>query len=338
MIHIGVIGCGHWGPNHIRNFNSMPNAKVISAADINENHLSRISKMFPDVIVEKDYRKLLDNSILDAVVVSTPTSTHCSIVRDALLAGKHVLCEKPLCTTSNDAKNLVKIAEQRKLTLMVGHVFLFNPSIMKIKEFIASGELGHLFYLSSVRTNLGPVRTDVNAAFDLATHDISIFNWLLDDIPSLVSAAGESYLQNNIEDVTFISLKYPNKVFANIQASWLNPKKVRQISIVGCKKMITWDDLNLNSPIAIYDKGANAKYEYNNYGEFLNINMWDGDIRLPKVHMEEPLKVQSNHFLNIINNGNPKTSDGEFALGVVKVLEAIKESLMNNGKPIDIMS
>ncbi len=336
MKNISVIGCGHWGPNHIRNFNGFIESRVISAVDIDTKCLGRISKMFPNINLEKDYRRVLEDSEIDAVVVATPTITHYSIVRDALLAGKNVLCEKPLCKNSMEAQELVELAEERGLKLMVGHVFLFNSGIIKIKELLDAGELGTLNYLSAVRTNLGPVRTDVNAAFDLASHDISIFNWFLGGAPSLVSAVGASFLLNNIEDVVFISLKYPNNVFANIQASWLDPKKVRQISVVGSKKMITWNDLEPNLPVAIYDKGANAKQEYSNFGEFLRINMWDGDVRLPKVYLDEPLKVQDHYFLDALENGNVYRSDGKFALDVIRVLEAIDESLRHNGAPIEV--
>ncbi len=336
MTKISVIGCGGWGPNHIRNFNSLPDCTVVAAVDIQQERLSRISKIFPGICIERDYRRVLADPSVEAVVVATPTSTHYEIVRAALLAGKQVLCEKPICTTSREAQELIEVADEQKLTLMVGHVFLFNSGILKLKELIEAGELGRIHYLSAVRTNLGPVRTDVNAAFDLASHDISIFNWLLGSTPNLVSGIGASFLQNNIEDVVFISLKYPNEVFANIQASWLDPKKVRKISVVGSKKMATWDDLELNSPVAIYDKGANAKPEYNNFGEFLHINMWDGDVRLPKVQMEEPLKTQDRYFLEAIRNGAAKKSDGRFALGIVRVLEAVSDSIRGNGTPVRV--
>lgn len=336
MTTISVIGCGGWGPNHIRNFITLPDCTVVAAVDIQQERLSRISKMFPGVCVERDYRKVLADPSIDAIVVATPTSTHYEIVRAALLAGKQVLCEKPICTTSREAQELIELADEQKLTLMVGHVFLFNSGILKLKELVEADELGKIHYLSAARTNLGPVRTDVNAAFDLASHDISIFNMLLGSMPNFVSAIGASFLQNNIEDVVFISLKYPNEVFANIQASWLDPKKIRRISIIGSKKMATWDDLELNTPVAIYDKGANAQQEYNNFGEFLRIHMWDHDVRLPKVHIEEPLKTQDSHFLDSIQNGAVQQSNGRFALGVIKVLEAVNDSMRNYGAPVRV--
>jgi predicted dehydrogenase len=339
MINISVIGCGHWGPNHIRNFNTLPNSKVVAAVDVDEGRLARVREMFPGIHMEKDYRKVLEDPNVDAVVIATPTHTHYSIVREALMAGKHVLCEKPLCEKSSEGQELSEIADARKLALMVGHVFLFNPGIVRLKEFLHSGEIGTLNYVSAVRTNLGPIRTDVNAAFDLASHDISIFNWLLESEPELVSAVGGSFLQNNIEDVVFLSLRYPDGVLANIQASWLNPKKVRQISVIGTRRMITWDDLDMNSPIAIYDKGADLRQEYGDFGEFLRISMWDGDVRLPKVNQVEPLKAQDGYFLDVLQNGAMvQRSNGEFSVGVVRALEAAVESLKSGGNPVRVGS
>lgn len=335
MTNICVIGCGRWGPNHIRNFNGLPGSRVIAAVDVNKDSLSRISVMFPGIAVYREYQRVLEDPTVTAVVVATPTSTHYSIVRDALLAGKHVLCEKPLCRTSEHVEELVELADSCKLALMVGHVFVFNPGILKMKELLDAQELGEIHYVAAARTNLGPIRSDVNAGFDLASHDIAIFNWLLRSEPELVSAMGASFLQRGVEDVVFISLRYPGNVFGHIQASWLNPKKVRQISIVGSKKMITWNDLELDTPIAIYDKGAQAKSEYNDFGEFLRVSMWDGDVRLPKVHYEEPLKAQDSYFLDAIQNGGVvKRSGGDLALGVVRTLEAIAESVRTNGTPV----
>lgn len=337
MVKISIIGCGQWGPNHVRNFNSLPSSEVVSVIDTNEARLSLIKEMFPAIRIEKRYQSVLEDPDVDAVVVSTPTSTHFSIVHEALLAGKHVLCEKPLCEKDVEAQHLVEMAAELKLVLMVGHVFLFNPGIIKVKELLDEGEVGNLHYVSAVRTNLGPIRTDVNAAFDLASHDISIFNWILGSEPEFVSAIGASFLQSNLEDVVFVSLKYPGNVLANIQASWLNPRKVRQISFIGTRKMVTWDDLDMTSPIAIYDKGANAKQGYNDFGEFLRISMWDGDVRLPKVKFDEPLKIQNRHFLDAIGNGGVVERAGaKFASGVVKALEAVLMSVQCNGAPVHL--
>jgi predicted dehydrogenase len=338
MVNIAVIGCGSWGPNHIRNFNSIADSKIIFAVDVDPHRISHIVKMFPGVCVENNYQTVFKDPNIDAVVIATPTSTHYQLVREALIAGKHVLCEKPLCISSKEGYELVELAGSKKLILMVGHVFLFNKGILKLKELLQQDGLGDLYYLSAIRANFGPIRDDVNVAFDLSSHDIAIFNWLLDSEPEVVTATGGSFLQQNVEDVVFVNLRYPGNICANIQSSWLNPKKVRQITVVGSKKMLTWDDLELNTPIAIYDKGAKQVHEYSDYGEFLRISMWDGDVRMPKVEIEEPLRLQDRFFVESIKQGYITKSDGLFALGVVKVLEAISESLKHNAVPVQVKS
>jgi predicted dehydrogenase len=270
------------------------------------------------------------------VVVATPTETHYDIIRTALLAGKDVLAEKPLCRTGGQAADLVQIASQSARVLMVGHVFLFNPGLLKLKELLENGDVGKIYHLSATRTNLGPVRRDVNAAYDLAAHDIAIFSWLLGCEPTSVSATGACFLQHGIEDVVFISLKYPQGVLANIHTSWLSAKKVRQIQVVASRKMLTWDDLKLNSPLAVYDRGAIASPEYHEYGEFLRISTWDGDVRLPKINLEEPLKAQARVFLEAVRNRTLSISDGRFGAGVVRALEAVDESLRAGGAPMRV--
>ena len=334
MIKLAVFGCGRWGPNHIRNFNDLSGAKVAAVADLDEERLERVRETYPGLRSERDYRLILEDPNIDAVVVATPVATHYEIVQEAILAGKHVLCERPLCKDSKQGEKLVKLARTNGCHLMVGHVFLFNPGITKLKELIDEGELGRLRYLSASRTNLGPIRGDINVAYDLCSHDISIFNWLLGGEPELVSATGTSFVQPNIEDVAFVSMRYPNNVLVNMQASWLDPKKVRQITVVGSQQMVTWDDLQATSPIAIYDKGAaTAQQDYDDFGEFLRLSMWDRDVRLPKVHFVEPLKVQAVEFLNVLQTGQGERSDGTFALGVVRVLEAIASSIQRDGSP-----
>lgn len=336
MTNVAVVGCGSWGPNHIRNFRSLPGARVVAAVDVDRACLDRIAAMFPDVRTEQDHHKVLDDSKVDAVIIATPTHTHYQLVKEALMADKHVLCEKPLCETSVQARELVDLAHQRKLLLMVGHVFLFNPGIVKVKELIDTSSFGTMQYLSATRTNLGPIRSDVNAAYDLATHDISIFNWLMDNEPQVVSCTGAAFLQPGIEDVVCISLRYPNNAMGIIQTSWLDPKKVRQMTVVGTKQMITWDDLQTAAPVSVYDKGAIVGPVPSGYGEHLRISMWDGDVRLPKVSVAEPLMVQSQYFLGCIEEGSCNRSNGHFSTGVVKVLEACAESIAKGGLPIQI--
>jgi len=246
------------------------------------------------------------------------------------------LPEKPLAQTWTEAQTLVELAHNRNLALMVGHVFLYNAGIVKLHEALEAGEVGRPLFLHAVRTNLGPIRGDVNAAYDLATHDISIFNWLLGTEPTLVSASGAAFLQPDVEDVVSISLKYSEGVFATIQASWLNPKKVRQITIVGSKGMMTWDDLELSNPVAVFDKRAEATEAVSDYGEFLRISMSDGDVRLPKIALEEPLRAQAQAFLEAIRGGQDGRAGGTEAVKVVRTLEAVQRSLSLKGAPVPI--
>lgn len=326
-LRIGVIGCGHWGPNHIRTFSAMKDCTVTAIADANAKRLASVCEMFPHVRGFADHASLLRNGGVDAVVVVTPTKTHFAVVTDALNAGKHVLCEKPLCIDSAEGEQLVALAKSKGLVLMVGHIFLFNPGILKVKELVDRGEVGEVRSLTAVRTNLGPVRSDVNAAWDLASHDISIFNWLLGSEPVEVQAMGAAFLQPGIEDVVNITLRYPGNVLASIQCSWLDPKKVRQLTLVGSKKMITWDDLALSNPVAIYEKAVETNVEATDYGQFLRLSMLDGDVHLPKVPVVEPLKAQDAEFLRAVREGRVPRSDGIFAVGIVRALQAVQAAL-----------
>jgi len=341
VIDLAVIGCGHWGPNHIRIFNSLPESRVGAVVDLDEEKLRSVHEMYPEIRCEPDYRTVLENPGFDAVVVATPVSSHYKIVRESILAGKHVLCEKPLCENSEQAEELLGLAQAEGRVLMVGHVFLFNPGVMKLKELVDTGELGELQYLSASRANLGAFCSDINVAYDLATHDISIFNWLLDGEPEVVSATGASFVRSGVEDVAFVSMRYPGNVLANIHVSWLDPKKVRQITVVGRRQMATWDDLQPTSPIAIYDKGAMTVRDYGDYGEYLRLSTWEGDIRLPRVRPDEPLKLQALQFVEWlqgghIRNGHSGRRDGGFTLGIIRVLEAINISMKNSGTPVSV--
>ncbi len=326
-LRIGIIGCGHWGPNHIRVFSQLKDCVVVAISESVEKRLADVCEMFPHVRGHRDYREMLRQAELDAVVVVTPTRTHHAIVSEALAAGKHVLCEKPLCTMGAEGEELVALAAARGLVLMVGHIFLFNAGILKLKELVEADEVGTIRSLTAVRTNLGPVRSDVNAAWDLASHDIAVFNWLLNAEPLEVQAMGAAFIQPGVEDVVNISLKYPGGVLASIQCSWLDPKKVRQVTLVGSKRMITWDDLALSNPVAVYEKSVETKLEVSDYGEFLRLSMLDGDVHLPKIQPGEPLKAQDAEFLRAILEKRAPRSDGSFAVGVVRALSRVEECL-----------
>jgi predicted dehydrogenase len=337
-LFVAVIGCGAWGPNHIRVFESLRESAVRMAVDADPIRLEWVRGLFPSVAVAPDVEGAFRDPALDAIVIATPTSTHYDLVRRALTAGKHVLAEKPLAETAADAEELVALAQERDLVLMVGHVFLFNAGIVRVREALKAGEIGEPLFLHAVRTNLGPIRSDVNAAYDLATHDISIFNWLLDAEPVSASACGAAFLQPDLEDVVSISLKYPKGVFATIQASWLNPKKVRQITVVGSRGMMVWDDLELSNPVALFDKRAEAREAVSDYGEFLRISMSDGDVRLPKINLEEPLRAQARAFVDGIRGAHDGRANGAEAVKVVRTLEAVERSLALEGAPVSVLA
>lgn len=334
-VNIGVIGCGHWGPNHVRVFSQIRDSRVVACADLDPKRLEAIREQHPQVRGFTDYREMLKLAEVNAVVVAAPTRVHYPVVKAALEADKHVLCEKPLCTVSREAAELVALAEARGLVLMTGHVFLFNSGIVKLKELVSSGAPGRIFYLRALRTNLGPVRRDVNSVFDLATHDIAIFNWLLDARPESVSAVGGQFLQESIEDVAFISLRYPNNVLGHIQVSWLDPKKLREIVVVGDKKMVIWDELAPAGPITIYDKTVVRDENYEDYGQF-QLLAREGNITIPNVRLEEPLKAQNRFFLKCVAEGRLPMNDGSFTVDVVRVLEAIEKSLKSSGAPAPV--
>ena len=330
VINVGVIGCGHWGPNHVRVFSQLTGSRTVACSDLDTRRIEAVRSLFPEVTGHTDYHELLARPDVHAVVIAAPTRFHAAIVRDSLNAGKHVLCEKPLCVEPSDAAALAELAKQRGLILMVGHVFLFNAGIVKLKDLLAQQAHGQLRYLRATRTNLGPIRSDVNSVYDLATHDIAIFNWLLGTAPEAVSAVGGRFLQPTIEDVAFVSLRYPGNILANVQVSWLDPKKVREIVVVGDRKMYVWDELAPAGPVAIYDKGVDRPPNYEDYGQFQLLTR-EGDLTIPKIKMEEPLKAQNRFFLQAIRSGKLELNDGAFSTDVVRVLEAIRRSLAADG-------
>jgi len=329
-LRIGVIGCGHWGPNHIRVFSELDRSTVVACAESNESRLARVTQRFGHVRGVRDYRALLADSDVDAVVVATPTATHAGIVREALLAGKHVLAEKPLCTSSAETRELSELASRVGRVLMVGHVFVFNHGIIRLREAIAGGELGRIHYVDAVRTNLGPVRGDVNALVDLGTHDISIFNYLLNESPVAVSATGRRISQDRNEDVCFATLRYPSGAVAHLHVSWLNPRKVRTLTVVGEAAMAHWDDVDPSDSLRLYDKGFDEPPYYDSFGEFKCL-LRSGDVRIPSIGRTEPLVNQANAFLDWVIDGVPCASGAAEAARVAEVLEAATISLANEG-------
>ena len=304
MISVGVIGCGHWGPNHIRVFSQLSNSQCSWCADIDEARLKSIKAMFPSVKTTVDYHEILADKSVDAVCIAAPTKFHYKFTLEALAAGKHVLCEKPLAMTAQECVELKAAAEKAGRTLMVGHVFVFNAGIRWVKEYIDSGAVGRIYYAHSERTNLGPFRYDVNALWDLAPHDIAIFDYLLGEAAVSTSARGLKCLGNNLEDLAFANVDYPGGKLANIHVSWADPRKVRQITIVGERKMLVWDDLDTLGAVRVYDKSVErtTKY-YESYGEFQLLSR-EGSITIPKINLNEPLKAQGQYFVDCIEKGS----------------------------------
>ena len=335
MIKIGVVGCGHWGINFIRNFEEIKESKIIIVSDVNEERLNFLKVRFPHLKFSLNYQDVLYNPQVEAVVIATPATTHFKIATQALYAGKHILVEKPLTISIEDSKRLIDLAYEKGKILMVGHTFCFNKGIHKLKEYISISEFGEIYYLHAVRTNLGPIRKDVNVLYDLVPHDIAIFLYLIEQMPLEIQANGRGYLKENIEDFVSLSLSFPNRIMANVYASWIEPCKVRKITVIGSKKMIVFDDVNNLETIKIYDKGVIKEKSYNTFGEFQLI-LRDGDVSIPKVELKEPLKIECQHFLKCIKENKQPITNGENGLKVGKILAAAQESLHKQGTPIEV--
>lgn len=331
MINIGIIGCGHWGSNHLRVLNASGRVKLKIVCDKEQSRLNALSKIYPDIEMTSDYNRVIDNDKIDAVVVATPTAAHYRVAREALLKGKHVLCEKPLTIKEKESRDLVFLAKKKQKTLMAGYVFIFNNGIIALKDYIAKKILGRVHYLYCSRTNLGPIRDDVDVIYDLASHDISIASFLLNALPESVSANAGFFLRKEISDIAFITLFYPHGILVHIHVSWLDPRKVRRITCVGGDKMAIWDDLNGSEPIRIFNKGVIKEPFYSDYGEFQLLPR-EGEVISPSIKLAEPLKNQDMHFLECIEKNKKPLTDVSFAYNITKILESIRLSLKNKGR------
>jgi len=307
-------------------------------ADLDQGRLKALEQLYPNIQTTGDYKAILKNNDIQAVCIATPTDTHYALTTEALNHGKHVLCEKPLSLEPKQCRELKDLAAKKKKILMVGHVFVFNTGIVKLKEYIRSGELGRVYYAYSTRTNLGPFRYDVNALWDLAPHDVSIFNYLFDSPPLNVSARGQRSLGTSLEDLAFATMEYPHNILVNVHVSWLDPKKVRQITIVGDKKMVVWDDLDNLGPVKLYDKHVEkTSTYYATYGEFKLLSQ-EGSITIPKINSSEPLKTQGQYFIDCIErDSHPDLADAQKSLDVVSGLRAIQESIEQKGSSVKVL-
>ena len=332
-VKIGVIGLGHWGPNHVRVFGQCKNAQLVSAADPSEERRRYAGSLFHDLEILSDPMKMLRSKGLDAVVIATPTTTHLELARAAMESGKHVLLEKPMCMTVAEAQDLAEVQAKTRKILMIGHVFLYNRGIAYIKEEIQRGSFGRLQYLDAARTNLGPIRSDINVVQDLAVHELSIFDYLFNGLPRWVSASGQCLIGTPREDVAFLSLEYPNGLLAHVHVSWLHPQKIRNITLVGDKNMVVWNDTDASEPVKVYNKGLAEEPYYDSFGHF-QLLLRDKEVVSPKILMEEPLKLQAEAFIKHILEGSPVVSGVEMGLRTIQCLEAVQQSLRNEGKRI----
>jgi predicted dehydrogenase len=332
MTTVNFIGLGHWGPNLVRAFINSQRARVGMVCDLSEARLETVRRNISATIhCTADSQAAATDAEADAVVIATPTETHYALTKAALLAGKHVLVEKPLAARLDEAEALVELARRQQRVLCVGHVFLFNNGIRAVKSLIDRGELGSIRYIFSSRTNLGPFRSDVNALWDLGSHDVSIFNYWLDAQPIQVTACGTSYLNPNVEDVVVANFAYPNQVQACVHASWLNPQKVREITVVGERQMVVWNDMELNEPVRIYHKSVDVERGpayADSFGAF-RLLVRSGDVVIPRIDATQPLDVECQHFLDCIEGKTQPINDGVVGLRVVSALEAAQLSMRN---------
>ncbi|MGQ9458352.1 MAG: Gfo/Idh/MocA family protein [Anaerolineae bacterium] len=335
MISVGLIGYGYWGPNLARNFHQLPEATLAACCDVDPERLALVRRLYPHVRTTTRVEDLWADPSLDAVAIATPVRTHYGLAKAALEAGKHVLVEKPITACSTEAEDLIVLAERRGRVLMVGHTFEYNPAVWKIKELIQAGDLGEIYYAYSTRVNLGRLQRDLNALWSIAPHDISILIYLLEAMPHEVSARGGTYLDAGIEDVVFVDLEFPKGVVAHIHASWLDPCKVRRMTLVGSKKMVLYDDVDSEGKIRVYDKGVLRVGNGQIFGEF-HYKVHSGDIWIPRIEASEPLRNECAHFVECILQGKRPRTDGESGLRVVRVLEAAQRSLERRGAPVAV--
>jgi predicted dehydrogenase len=334
-IRVGVIGSGYWGPKLARNFHDLANAKLAMISDLRLDRLEEIQSLYPEVAGTQNYKEMLDGEV-DAVVIATPVHTHYRIAREALLAGKHVLVEKPITSNSNNAKDLINIATERGLTLMVGHTFLYNPAVEAVRDILQSGELGNIYYLNSTRANLGLLQPDINVMWDLAPHDISILCFVLDKEPISVSARGAVYVNKSrkLHEVVDLTLFFGGGMTANLHLSWLDPVKQRRLTVVGSKKMLVYDDIR-DEKITIFDKGVEVPPYSVTEEEFRASYRHGGEIVYP-LKWSEPLKAECDHFVRCIRTGVSPRSNGKNGLMVLNVLEMAQRSLINKGCELQV--
>lgn len=335
MHNVGVVGCGYWGPNLIRNFSALSGCRVKYVCDMCQDRLDHMARLYRDAAVTPSVDDLLGDSAVDAVAIATHVNSHYGLAKKSLLAGKHTFIEKPMASSTAQCRELMELARQQGLQLMVGHTFIYSSPVRKIKEIIDSGEIGDLLYVSARRLNLGLFQRDINVTWDLAPHDISIVLYLFGEPPVSVSCHGKAHVNPGIEDISMLILHYANGKFVSIQSSWLDPQKIREMKFVGSKKMICYDDTETNEKIKVYDKCVEPPPHYDTFAEF-HYSYHYGDMYSPYIPQSEPLKVECQHFLDCIDGRAACLSGGPEGANVVEILEASLQSLRKDGECIPI--
>lgn len=335
QIKVGVVGCGYWGPNLVRNFRSLPDCSLKVMCDIDEQRLEHLRSLYPGVEGTTDCRHMLNGVGLEAVVIATAVKLHYPLAKASLLAGKHTFIEKPMASSSQECEELVEIARRKGVVLMTGHTFLYSPAVRKIKEIVESGDIGDIRYISARRLNLGLFQKDINVAWDLAPHDISIIQYIMGEQPVSVNCRGSAHITPGVEDVTTMCLSFRGQRTAIIHSSWLDPRKVREMTIVGSRRMIVYDDVAPLEKIRIFDARVERPPHYDTFGEFQYAYHY-GDVHIPYLKQEEPLKVECQHFLDCIRQGTTPVTDGKQGLELVQILEASSESLRRGGGPVEL--
>ena len=334
-IKIGVVGCGYWGPNLVRNFRSLPDCTLEMMCDLSDQRLKHLRALYPDVKGEKEYDHLLNGAGLDAIVIATAVRLHYSMAKASLLAGKHTFIEKPMAASSRECEELVQIAEEKGLVLMVGHTFLYSPVVRKIKEIVDSGDLGEIRYIAARRLNLGLYQKDINVAWDLAPHDISIVLHIMDELPQSVNCRGVAHVTPGVEDVTSMCLSFRKNRSAIIHNSWLDPRKIREMTIVGSRRMVVYDDVAQLEKLRVFDARVERPPHYDTFAEFQYAYHY-GDMYVPYIKQEEPLKAECQHFVDCIRTGTTPMTSGRQGLELVRILEASTASLKLNGAAVDL--
>jgi predicted dehydrogenase len=334
-VNVAVVGCGYWGPNLIRNFRSLPDCKLKAMCDLNQQRLKHLHQLYPEVEMSSDFDSLLKDPQIDAIAIATAVRFHFPMAKASLLAGKHTFIEKPMASSVEECQELIDLAEKNGLVLMIGHTFLYSPAVRKIRDIVRSGDIGDIRYICARRLNLGLFQKDINVAWDLAPHDISIILYIMDDSPVSVNCTGSPHVSGKIEDVTTMYLSFKKHRSAIIHSSWVDPRKVREMTIVGSRRMIVYDDVAQLDKLKIFDARVETPPHYDTFADFHYAYHY-GDVYVPYIKQEEPLKIETQHFVDCINRKAQPLTSGEQGMELVRILEAASRSLKQSGSVVEL--